>query len=398
MQRISTILALMPILIVAGCHTIPAILNPARIDDSPVALYGGAAPKNIELFAGNLDEITKNAISEKAFFPTWLAAAKAQKQDDASSTAQSMLLRGIALSDRLCSAWFQKLAEAQAKMAFERDAVSSVGGLAASIMGLSGTGAPAVAGVAAATGFGQQLIDSASANFIVAPDIGLIQDLVTQLRAAMVAELTARTPITYDDVLIQLVAYDNTCTHTKVKQLVNQSVTNSTKTAATDGTAAETTLGLELKPFFAADATLGPDQVVALYGLLVTAVDQPDAVSSTTKAALYKKLQDGKLVAKGSTAAAIQLNLIAAYAAAKEAAKATATITTLLRYSLSKDVLDAAVKKIVPPPPSGTAAQSAGPAEAVATPPPAAATPKATPAAASQALSPKTLTLPSILR
>ena len=117
-----------------------------------------------------------------------------------------------------------ELAETQANMAFNRDVLSSTGALTATILALAGAAPPAIAGVAAATGFGERLASSASANFIVAPDLGLVQDLVTRLRADQVAVLSKQAILDLENVVIMLVAYDNTCTHTTIKQLVNQSV------------------------------------------------------------------------------------------------------------------------------------------------------------------------------
>ena len=97
------------LLTIAGCSGNDGLLNPARIDASYGSRVSGASPPNVELYSGVLDAGTRAVILEGTFIPAWRAAVKQRSTLEGPAAAPVMQMRGIALSDRNCAAWFQSL-------------------------------------------------------------------------------------------------------------------------------------------------------------------------------------------------------------------------------------------------------------------------------------------------
>lgn len=285
--RMTTIgLCLSAVVALTGCGSHPnTLLNPARVDTdfgpSSLAVGSGATPANVRLLAGDLP--SANDLRGGSFGEAWKRAAAAgsvctdkgcDKEPEKTGTGvlnrntvnRAFLLRGIALSDRLCANWFQELSQNQAKLDFFRSGISDVGSLAAAIMGLTRTASPAIGGVAAVTGFGQSLVSDYEANFIVAPDVGTVQQLVETLRAQN-AQLMVAEELTYEDALRKLIAYDNSCSHAAVKRIVNQSMSKASAEFQGYSSSVVTAVLGTLRPLFA--VAIDSDVVVALYAVCV---------------------------------------------------------------------------------------------------------------------------------
>jgi hypothetical protein len=342
--------------LLAGCDTDRKLLNPGRMDDDYSAgpksnlLDRRLAPENILLYAGDLpkpgdplnDLFTDNAkltMADATFAGAWKQAAYASMKKEsygkATEAAKVMLARGIVVSDRLCANWFRKLSESQAVMQMNADLVGNTGALAGAIMGLTNTAGPVIGGTAAATGFLQNEAASIQANLIVAPDVGLVQELINLNRKAKATTLLAPAQITYEDALSGLISYDNDCTHAAVKRLVNQSISkNADSTAALSNPVLSLLVStLQSDTLFGPQFNLQPADVINLYGYLV--MDSAAASSKFAAALTSRKLlvngaiQDSHGAMKAATLAAVKAILSASSTAAVlNAAAANGPVTT----------------------------------------------------------------------
>ncbi|QPJ64451.1 MAG: hypothetical protein G3M78_03180 [Candidatus Nitrohelix vancouverensis] len=158
-----------------------------------------------------------------------------QRQALTDNSQQSIHLyvdAGIALSNELCTNWFRELGKAQAMNTADRNILSNVGALTATMMGIFGAGATSIAGVAGATGFAETLYTSEMANFIVAPDISEVQEAINLERANRVVELKqslAGKDYNYYEARSELIRYDNSCSHLAVKRFVKTSLDNASE-------------------------------------------------------------------------------------------------------------------------------------------------------------------------
>jgi hypothetical protein len=342
-------------------------VNPPRVN----ANRTGKFLPNADYYLGKFEPATVAMIQQGSFDQAWAAAACAAwklrhpnglsstpdsssalaacagdpaSASDAPASAKAFLMSGVAASDRLCAQWFDQLSVAQAHTDFTRDLVSSLGGLAAAASGLAGASTAAVAGIGAGTGFLTGTLNSAEANFIVAPDIGVVQQLITDQRKNAATDLDSVESYTYEDALRMLIAYDSTCSHQAVKRAVNQSVTNSVN--RTPNATVPQYLATSIQSIFAAGTTVTTDDVVSLYAIFVAA-----DVSDSDKAKFQNRLVSDKLMDKSQKL----INLRDKSNGAPENAKIA--IKAILGAPELKAALDAAVKGTAvptPAPASGT--------------------------------------------
>lgn len=286
----------MAAVLLSGCSALdPRYINPPRIDNNAARLESqpNAFMQNAGLYIGDLNAASTD-IQQGSFAQAWAAAASATEtgveaarrratgpgQPELATTftydpareqrlAKVFLLRGVAVSDRMCAQWFDRLAKAQAEIRTGQDAVTGIGALTASLAALTG-GATAVTGaIAAGTGFGSGLLGSLDSNFVVAPDVGIIQQLITAQRHNAANSFVAA-DYTYDTALATLANYETTCSHQAVKSVVNQSVANSSASVAKDfsGSISQLVLNVMQGYFDSATVKLTVDDVVGLYALL----------------------------------------------------------------------------------------------------------------------------------
>ena len=272
-----------------GCDTSRTLLNPGRLDEDysyhdSKGLNKRTAPADIQIYTGTFPKLDdgfdapkKRTMEDATFAGAWRLAAKDANEGKATPAARIMLARGIAVSDRLCAAWFRKLSEAQANASLSTDLAANTGALAGAIMGFTNTAAPVIGAAAAATGFIQNEINSFQTNIIVAPDVGLIQELVNLRRKDKATTLLTNAKITYEEALTGLTDYDNDCTHAAVKRLVNQSISkNAAQSSAYSSNVLQLAIAaLQSKSLLGPDAKLTNDDVVNIYGFLFKPTKDP---------------------------------------------------------------------------------------------------------------------------
>lgn len=155
-----------------------------------------------------------------------LQKQSAQALQDTAIAGQ-YVMRGVNLIDYRCQAWFRDLAAAQAKIKFTDDMLTAAGTLTAGALGLAGASAPAVGGVAVATGFGHALISSELANYIVAPDVSVVQSAIQQQMQSehdRIFTLANSGQVTYPLAESALINYSTLCGHNAVKSFINNTV------------------------------------------------------------------------------------------------------------------------------------------------------------------------------
>ena len=211
---------------------------------------------------------------------------------------RAFLTSGMAVSDELCSDWFRKLGAAQAEVDFTRDLASNLGTLSAVLLGVTGASTKAVSVVAGVTGATVKAIDSASANFIVAPDIGLVQRGIGVLRTLKTEELLKAAPqMDFYQAFSALTAYDNLCTHNEVKRFVNTALIRTNDRNSPESETFTLLSGRvipKLESIFAAGAVVNRDSVAALWALTFYAGPVPAAAKKALLATLKAaKMYDG---------------------------------------------------------------------------------------------------------
>src|SRR4051794_19619720 len=120
-------------------------------------------------------------IDQSKTFLGYLQAAARAPQDPALATI--FLKSGIALSDRMCLAWFEQLGQAQARAGVVTDDLASLGALSATILGLAKADSRIIGGVAATFLFGKQILNADVAHYIIAADLGTVKGAIVKKRS-----------------------------------------------------------------------------------------------------------------------------------------------------------------------------------------------------------------------
>ena len=297
---------LLPLL--SGCERLIPPIDPVRVGSvSDPGVFHDTPSLMATSMSGALStDVSKGADPgagvqpENTFFRLY---AKSINDAKNAQTAEMYMEMGFALSDQLCSEWFEKLGQAQVRDAATKDLVGNVGALTAVLMGVSQASADSITAVAAGTNFAQRSIDSATANYIVAPDIGVVKRLIVVERSLVADEAKAKLKNTTDEskfaIATQLlIGYDNLCSHIEVKRVVNESVAANANIAVDKSTkpsefyAALLSVAIQkLKTLFASTALVDESGVVALYGLEMV----PDKLTDGAKTAFTKLAADQKL-------------------------------------------------------------------------------------------------------
>ena len=228
---------------------------------------------------------------EYSFFCKQVTAEEAPADDAA---ARDYLETGITLSNELCNAWFERLGVAQVTLHQTSDSISAVGSLTTAIMSFAQSDTKAIGLAASTFGFGKQLTDSVTANYIVSVDLTSTAAAVRQYRALYAQNIeTAQARWTYNTARRVVMAYDNTCSALYVRQFVNERVSGT----KTDGVQQLTTAAInsflgEYKKYFDVQPTLS--QLVDVYAFLYL-----DDATADIKAKLLSGLPAGLKTADG---------------------------------------------------------------------------------------------------
>jgi hypothetical protein len=210
-------------------------------------------------------------------------------------SAKLYLDAGITLSDRICTLWFKKLGEAQATYSANRDIVSNIGALSATVMGLASAPSLAVGGTAAGFGFLENTMDSEVANFIVAPSIAKVEKVVLLNRASYAKDLKSQTISNFYEAEDAIISYDNYCSHNAIKRIVDESVTRASDAISDQqekkkfrATIIDRTLA-EVEKQLPATVQLAQQDVVALYALYFRSFDLPKSIVGEFSTQLKEK-------------------------------------------------------------------------------------------------------------
>jgi len=215
-------------LMIAGCSRITRMFE-FEIIMNPVDLYEDQGLDTVKDLRG-----VQSMPDEAKLTSLRAAAASAAvepkiSREEAVKKAKLYLGAGITLSDRICKIWFKELGEAQGIAEANRDVLSNMGALSAAVMGLAEVSSAAVGGAAASFGFLESTLTSEVANFIVAPSIAHVENLVNIRRAEAAFTLRNISDITFFEAEAALINYDNSCSRNAVKQIVDNTVTNESR-------------------------------------------------------------------------------------------------------------------------------------------------------------------------
>jgi hypothetical protein len=194
----------------SACSYLKTPVDPDRV----TGLDGSIS---VQRLRGEFPPVLPSAVTFASAYQTAIAAPSD------SSKAKLFAQAGIALSDELCATWFEALERARVNDSFRKDLITNTGALAAVLLELARAGSGPITGAAAGATFLANTVDSHLANFVVAPDLGVVKDAVDKSRAVRAAEIETAT-LDFYRAYSAVVRYDYSCSHSELKRIVNASV------------------------------------------------------------------------------------------------------------------------------------------------------------------------------
>lgn len=199
-------------------------VKPQQQKISPVDLPRARLPNTLK---GGSKASGGGATADKSPYERFQANYYASASTPTDTTAaRAFLDSGLAYADILCDRYFTVLANRNQDMAFAKESTAITGGLAASVLGLTGSPTKSVALTAA--GFAATLagMESYQQHYYFGPDVATVRTLITEGQDKYRATITAeqRRVMTYYGAMTHVRKMQSICQVDRIQDLVNQSV------------------------------------------------------------------------------------------------------------------------------------------------------------------------------
>ena len=197
-------------------------------------------------------------------FGTKLSASADDPGD--SGKASEALLAGRAMLDLQCERYLDAVGSANQASTNERKQVSLIGGFAAAIMGLTGSTAKQIAGVATSFSFAGSSMDAYTTTYLFSDAAKSVTKIVRQSQNAYLTALESQDPeLNYPNVVALLTGYEALCRPAQIRALIDEAI-------------AKTTIVAEVKSPQPVDAEVG-SVLSALTAALGQPISEPEAIN-----------------------------------------------------------------------------------------------------------------------
>lgn len=131
---------------------------------------------------------------------------------------------GFTLTDMYCDGFFRQTNQSFRKRKFGRNATNDVGTAITAILGLTGVGPNAIAGVATGVGFADSTWRNYDESFVVSPELDTVRSLVLAAQDQFRTETADKMPTDYMTARSAVIRYAGLCSFLGMQSLLNQSV------------------------------------------------------------------------------------------------------------------------------------------------------------------------------
>lgn len=136
--------------------------------------------------------------------------------------------RGVALSMRTCSLFFDTLEKRRVETGYAQTNMNTGGTAVTALLALGGAHARGVFNVATALTLGNAWFENYKSNYVMTPNLGKLHaKLKSELQEPLAAELTAKAKIgyeTFDLALGEVYEFDQTCSHKSIVVLLDRAI------------------------------------------------------------------------------------------------------------------------------------------------------------------------------
>ena len=136
---------------------------------------------------------------------------------------------GFALTDLYCDNFFRRIAKHASQRRFARNTTNDVGAAVTAVLGLARAGSAIAGGAGTAFGLVDGGFRNYDDNFLVTPDLQVLQPKVYSEQDKIRKEVYKNMPNNYFDANSAIIRYANVCSYTGMKALLNEAVVKSTE-------------------------------------------------------------------------------------------------------------------------------------------------------------------------
>lgn len=199
--------------VLSGCAT-RAVAPGALLADMPSQADGATATVSV---ADRTLALFAEAIRDSAATP-----------DDAGK-AKMALQRGMGALDMQCQRYLDGLGSANQAADYERQATSLTGGLLSALMGITGSPAKQISGVAAGFSFAGASMDAYTNTYLFSDASKSVGHLVRESRQVFLQKTRYdENTLTFGTTVTILQAYESVCRPAQIRELVDQAIAKST--------------------------------------------------------------------------------------------------------------------------------------------------------------------------
>ena len=206
----------------SGCSTYRVAPGPT-VADTPFKSGGTAFEVAAEMFSADLQASSK--------FPPGsngesVAATKAFKS-------------GLAMLDLQCDRYLDAIGGANQAASNERKQVGLVGGFTSALMGLAGSAAKEIAGVATTFSFAASSMDAFTTAYLFSDAASSVTKIVRESQSAWLSAVDAANDLAqldYPGAVALLTRYESLCRPAQIRSLIDQSIAKGTVVAETTRT------------------------------------------------------------------------------------------------------------------------------------------------------------------
>lgn len=144
---------------------------------------------------------------------------------DQSAPALKAFRSGRAMLDLQCDRYLDAVGSANQAASNERKQVSLIGGLASAIMGLTGSSAKEIAGVATTFSFAASSMDAFTTAYLFSDAAHSVTKIVRESQSAFLASVQGQLPgLDYPDAVALLTRYESVCRPSQIRALIDEAI------------------------------------------------------------------------------------------------------------------------------------------------------------------------------
>lgn len=240
-RRIRLPLLLLTAASLAGCQSLKHTIEPERILPRPSETLPIDAKGGVSCDALQVDTASEIPTEIQSFIRARYCAERSTG-DDQQRWIRRFVEKGVALSDRTCSLFFDDMEHRRVDAGYAQTNMNIAGTAVTAVLAASGNHTRSIFNVATALALGNAWFENYKTNFVLTPSLGKLHDsMYKNLRRPLSDEVLAKAKAktngyeTLDEAVVDVQQYDQLCSHKAVVMYLEKAVENAEVTTFPSG-------------------------------------------------------------------------------------------------------------------------------------------------------------------